>query len=178
MPRSIAFLRGINVGGHRVRMETLRDAFVDLGFTGVRTFIASGNVIFDGTRASPATLERRIETHLAQRLGYAVPTFLRSPAELRDVIEHEAFAPADVAAAHAVYVMFLRERVSDEVTRAVATLETPNDAFHVRGREIYWLCRSRLTESLVPASAFGRALGKPPTTMRNMTMLKKLAATM
>ena len=178
MPRVVAFLRGINVGGHRVRMETLRDAFVGLGFTDVRTFIASGNVTFDGTRASPPTLERRIETHLAQTLGYAVPTFLRSSAELREVVAHEAFSSTEVAAAHALYVLFLREEVTDEVARAVATLETANDAFHVRGREIYWLCRCRLNESLVPASAFGRALGKQPTTMRNMTMLKKLAATM
>lgn len=178
MPRVVAFLRGINVGGHRVRMEILRDAFAELGFSDVRTFIASGNVTFNATRASPAALERRIETHLAQTLGYAVPTFLRSSAELRDVLEHQAFAATEVAAAHAVHVMFFREPVSEEVTGAVATLETPMDAFHVRGREIYWLCRCRLNESLVPASAFGRALGKQPATMRNMTMLKKLAATM
>lgn len=178
MPRVVAFLRGINVGGHRVRMETLRDAFAELGFSDVRTFIASGNVTFDGTRASPAGLERRIETHLARTLGYQVPTFLRSAAQLRDVTDHEAFAATEVAAAHALHVLFLRDEVTAEVARAVATLETPMDAFHARGREIYWLCRCRLSESLVPASAFARALGKQPATMRNMTMLKKLVATM
>lgn len=178
MPRVVAFLRAINVGGHRVRMEILRDAFVELGLANVRTFIASGNVTFDATRASPAALERRIETHLAQTLGYEVPTFLRSTVELRDVVEHEAFTANEVTSAHALHVMFLRDRVSDDVARAVATLETPMDAFHVRGREIYWLCRCRLSESLVPASAFGRTLGKQPTTMRNITMLKKLVATM
>ena len=178
MPRVVAFLRGINVGGHRVRMEILRDAFVELGFSDVRTFIASGNVTFNATRASPAALERRIETHLAQTLGYAVPTFLRSSAEVADVVGHPAFSAEEVAAAHAVHVMFLREALTDDAVRAVATLDTSSDAFHAHGREIYWLCRSRLSETLVPASAFARVLGKQTTTMRNMTMLKKLAATM
>ena len=46
MPRLVAFLRAINVGGHTVTMAHLRGLFEDLGFTNVETFIASGNVIF------------------------------------------------------------------------------------------------------------------------------------
>lgn len=178
MPRMVAFLRGINVGGHRVRMEVLRDAFGELGLSDVRTFIASGNVTFAATRASPSGLERRIETHLAETLGYAVPTFLRTSAEVADVVAHQAFSADDADAAHAVHVLFLREALTGDAARAVATLETANDALHAHGREIYWLCRRPLSETLIPAAAFARVLGKQPTTMRNMTMLKKLAATM
>lgn len=178
MPRVVALLRGINVGGHRVRMETLREAFVELGVSNVRTFIASGNVIFDAPRGGAATLDRRIETHLAATLGYEVPVLLRSAADLQEVVATPAFPPDDVAAAHALHVIFLKHALSDDMARAVVALATPMDAFHCRGREIYWLCRCRLSESLVPASALGRALGKQPSTMRNMTMLKKLVATM
>ena len=51
MPRLFAFLRAINVGGRTIKMERLRREFEVFGFPGVETFIASGNVIFLGTRA-------------------------------------------------------------------------------------------------------------------------------
>ena len=82
MPRYIAFLRAINVGGHTVKMDALRELFEALGFEQVETFIASGNVIFETTETDTAALERRIETHLQAALGYAVATFLRSDAEV------------------------------------------------------------------------------------------------
>ena len=52
MPRTVAFLGAINVGGHVVRMETLREVSESLGLRGVETFLASGNLIFDGDAAA------------------------------------------------------------------------------------------------------------------------------
>ncbi|MCX6027691.1 MAG: DUF1697 domain-containing protein [Chloroflexi bacterium] len=54
MPRSIAFLRAINVGGHTVKMDRLRQIFESLGFSNVETFIASGNVVFETTAQDTA----------------------------------------------------------------------------------------------------------------------------
>jgi uncharacterized protein (DUF1697 family) len=54
MPKYIAFLRAINVGGHIVKMKDLRELFGSLGFTGVETVLASGNVVFE-TRAGATT---------------------------------------------------------------------------------------------------------------------------
>jgi uncharacterized protein (DUF1697 family) len=89
--RYVAFLRGINVGGHPVKMEQLAAAFESLGFENVSTFIASGNVIFESS-ARPATLEPRIEQHLGGWLGYAVNTFLRTEKEIASIAAHEPFA--------------------------------------------------------------------------------------
>ena len=61
MARYAAFLRAINVGGHVVKMEVLRAAFEDLGFAGVETFIASGNVIFETRAKDLVAVERKIE---------------------------------------------------------------------------------------------------------------------
>ena len=69
MPKYVAFLRAINVGGHTVKMEHLRILFEELGFENVETFIASGNVIFDSKTKSTKTLETKIEKHLRQALG-------------------------------------------------------------------------------------------------------------
>ena len=83
--RYIAFLRGINLGGHNVKMDRLRVLFEELGLGDVTTFIASGNVIFDSDERDADTLADRIEAHLAQALGYDVPTFLRTDVELARV---------------------------------------------------------------------------------------------
>src|SRR5215211_2292119 len=82
MPKYIAFLRAINVGGHTVKMDYLRTLFEDLGLMNVETFIASGNVIFDSPARRPKALEQKIETFLKEKFGYAVATFIRSAAEL------------------------------------------------------------------------------------------------
>ncbi|HLE57521.1 MAG TPA: DUF1697 domain-containing protein, partial [Rhodothermia bacterium] len=69
MPRFIAFLRAINVGGHTVTMADLRTHFESLGFDRVETFIASGNVIFDAPSSDTKSLAVRIENRLRENLG-------------------------------------------------------------------------------------------------------------
>ena len=91
MPRFVAFLRAINVGGHVVKMDQLRQLFEALGFAKVETFIASGNVIFEAKSKDTNALQRRIEKHLHQALGYEVVTFLRTLEELDKVANHRPF---------------------------------------------------------------------------------------
>ena len=74
MPKYFAFLRAINVGGHTVKMDYLRALFEALGFANVETFIASGNVIFETKSKDTNALQREIEKHLHQALGYEVAT--------------------------------------------------------------------------------------------------------
>jgi uncharacterized protein (DUF1697 family) len=92
--RGVAFLRAINVGGsHVVKMDRLKKLFEHAGFTGVDTYIASGNVVFDlSPSAKGATVERAIEAMLLDALGYEVATFVRTGRELRAAAEHEPFA--------------------------------------------------------------------------------------
>ena len=174
MPRYAAFLRAINVGGHTVTMGVLRRHFEELGFSGIETFIASGNVVFDAGSRSPAALERRIAGHLGERLGYAVATFLRTPAEIAEIAAHRPFPPAELdMPGHALYIGFLGTEVDTAPRRRVLALATPLDGFQVHGRELYWLCRSR--DSKVSGAALERALGQPAT-LRNATTVRKMAA--
>lgn len=73
MTRYFAFLRAINVGGHVVKMDRLRELFESLGFSNIETFIASGNVIFESTSKNVKTLKRRLRTSCAKRLGMKSP---------------------------------------------------------------------------------------------------------
>jgi len=87
----IALLRGINVGGHTVRMDYLRQLFAELGFQNVRTYIQSGNVFFETDEANDEALAEKIETHLHQTLGYDVPVFVRTVDEVEKLIALDPF---------------------------------------------------------------------------------------
>src|SRR4028119_1216147 len=92
--RYVAFLRAINVGGRRVKMNHLRKLFEALGFVNVETFIASGNVIF-GSDEDPQILDRKIEDHLRGSLGYEVATFVGTASELENISRNRPFGPSN-----------------------------------------------------------------------------------
>jgi uncharacterized protein (DUF1697 family) len=177
MARHIALLRGINVGGHRVQMTTLRTLFEELGFANVETFIASGNVVFDTKARDRTALERKIASHLERALGYAVPTFIRSPQEIAAIAGYEPF-PASVVGSgfHILTVMFMADGAPDDLGQRMQQYRTAIDDFHVHGRELYWLCRARTMESLVVWDRVAKAAKLPPLTARNVTTVRKLAA--
>ena len=173
--RYIAFLRAINVGGNTVKMDALRGLFEALGFSSVETFIASGNVIFETPEGDPRALEARIAQHLRQTLGYEVVTFLRSSAELARIAAHEAFPPAEVARGGKVYVAFLPGPPPIERQQKLLDARTPTDDFHFHAAELYWLCRTGLSESVFSGPLLEKTLGLP-VTVRNSTTVGKLAA--
>ncbi len=175
MTRFIAFLRAINVGGHVVKMDRLRALFGELGFVNVETFIASGNVIFEARAASAQALERKIERRLEQALGYAVAAFVRSPAEVASIAGYQPFAAGEVAAAHSLHVGFLPAAPGPQAQRRLAALRTAADEFHCQAREFYWLRRAPLGQSTITGAQLEKALGMP-STLRNVTTVKKLAA--
>jgi uncharacterized protein (DUF1697 family) len=175
MPRQVALLRAINVGGRIVRMAELRTLFEELGFANVETFIASGNVIFDSRVTNGQRLEQQIARHLKAALGYEVAAFIRTIAEMAVIAAYRPFPAADLRADGAsLYVMFLPGPLSRTRRRDAEALSTPQDALHVRGREIYWLARRKLTGTLVDGAALAKAIGAP-TSMRNMNTVRKIA---
>jgi uncharacterized protein (DUF1697 family) len=176
MPRYVAFLRAINVGGRVVKMDRLRSLFEEIGLSHCETFIASGNVLFNSPGKSGAALERKIEKHLRASLGYEVATFIRTTAEVRQAAAYEPFAAAVMARPyHGLYVSLLREAPPAPARRAVEALCGPNDDFHIHQRELYWLSRVPFGESKAAGPSIERVLGMPAT-MRNITSLRKLAA--
>lgn len=175
MARYIAFLRGINVGGHRVKMGDLRALFAALGLAHVETFIASGNVMFETDTADTAMLTARIEQHLQQSFGYQVATFLRTPAELAAITAYTPFPHIPPSEGHTLAVLFMAQPLPTNAHATLATFETSADALHTHGREIYWLSRGRMSDSLIDWPLFAKTL-PIVTTTRNITTVRKLAA--
>jgi uncharacterized protein (DUF1697 family) len=173
--RYVAFLRGMNVGGHRVKMEQLRTLFEGLKFSGVSTFIASGNVIFEAPSTDPAGLEARIEATLERALGYEVGTYLRTPAELAAVAAFRPFAAEADVPGHTVHVGFLRHALGEQVGESLLAFRTSYDDFRLRGSELYWLTRGRSSDSAVSWPQVMKVIASP-LTMRNVTTIRKLVA--
>ncbi|MDX6558273.1 MAG: hypothetical protein QOF72_1322 [Blastocatellia bacterium] len=175
MPKYVALLRAINVGGHTVKMDYLRNLFVAMGFSNVESFIASGNVIFDSRSKDGAALERKIEKHLQTILGYEVKTFVRSISELAAVANYKPFSESELST-HSLYVGFAAETPSDHSRQKLLSFICEVDDLHVHGREVYWLCRAKMmTDSGFSGALAEKALGMGMT-FRNSTTVKKLAA--
>jgi uncharacterized protein (DUF1697 family) len=175
MPRYVAFLRAINVGGHTVKMDALRRLFEALGFSGVETFIASGNVVFESDSTAAARLEVKIESCLAKALGYEVRTFLRTDAEVAAISKYKPFRETDIQSAVAFCVGFVAKALEREAERVVMGFKSDIDDFHVHGREVYWLCRKRQSKSTFSNAAPEKRLGMRAT-LRGINTIVRLAA--
>jgi uncharacterized protein (DUF1697 family) len=172
MASYVAFLGGINVGGHRVTMERLRGEFESLGFEDVGTFIASGNVLFRASGAA-AQLERHIEAHLEGALGYPVPTFLRTNAGVVAAAELAPFGA--VRPGHTHVIAFLKKTPSKSQVAAALALANAHDRFEPEGKHLHWYVRSGFAGSTIKPSALRAALGQPYT-VRNVKSLRTLAS--
>jgi uncharacterized protein (DUF1697 family) len=176
MPRYIAFLRAVNVGGHHaVKMDALRQLFESLGYSNVETFIASGNIVFETTSRNAQILEREIENRLREALGYEVATFIRTDAELAAIANYKPFSQSDLDWAAALNIAFLADELDDKSSQKLTALRTDIDDFHVHGREIYWLCRKRQSGSKISNAVLEKALGQR-STLRGANTVKKMAA--
>lgn len=175
MERYVAFLRGMNLGNRRIKNEELRRCFEELGMADVACFRASGNVVFGGERGDETELAGRVEAGLAESLGYEVPVFLRSAAELRAVAAHEPFERAVLAASKGkVQVALLRQEPAAASRDRALALSTGDDRLAIEGRELYWLPRGGMSESDLDLKAVGAALGLH--TIRTKGTIDQIAA--
>ena len=109
--RYVAFLRGINVGGHRiVKMDALKRAFEQAGMKQVRTILASGNVLFESSESDPDTLCQKIETGLEKSLGHSVGVVLRSMAQIEKLEKSDPFKGVEITPSTRLWVTLLKKK--------------------------------------------------------------------
>jgi uncharacterized protein (DUF1697 family) len=172
MTRYVAFLRAINVGSHLVKMDRLRALFEELGFANVKTFIASGNVLFETAAKDPAALELKIAKALRKALGYDVAVFLRTGAELNDV----CVAAGEVSDG-TLFVGFLPTVVDASERKLIVSMTTSVDELRASNREVYWRASQNFSGAMFQPAKMEKKLGKPAT-FRNVTTVRKIAALM
>ncbi len=177
MPSFVAMLRGINVGGkHRVPMAELRELCAGLGWTDVRSYIQSGNVVF---RAEGAELDlaRTLSAALQTRFGFPVPVVVRSAAGMHAAIDRCPFPAADLphTALHAVFLSAV------PAPAAVAKLDpnrSPPEVFQVVEDVFYIHAPNGVAESKLTVDWIERQLGGIATARnwRTVTLLAEMAA--
>lgn len=176
MPKYVAFLRAINVGGHTVKMDHLRGLLDSRGLANVETFIASGNVIFDSKTKNAEALEQKIANYLKEMLGYEVATFVRTVEEVAQVANYKPFPDAELdAEGNVLYVGFVTAEPDKHAKAKLISLSNEVNGFHFQGREVYWLRRTKVGQSEYAGSLFEKKLGQPMT-FRNATTVRKIAA--
>jgi uncharacterized protein (DUF1697 family) len=174
--RYVAFLRGVNLGPRRrASSADLRAVFEGLDFAEVAPFRTSGNVVFDAGRESAARLTRRIEAALEELLGFEVPVFLRTAAEMRAMTARRPFARKPVEGSRGkLQVVLLAKKPAAGVQKQVLALATDEDRLSFGDRELYWLPSGGTRDSILNLKAIEQLLGA--TTMRTQGTIDELAA--
>ena len=172
----VALLRGINVGGHTVKMDRLRDLFRELGFDRVRSFIQTGNVFFESDEPDKSIVRSRIEGHLRAALGYEVPVCLRTVDELDEVVRLDPFAGVTVTPDVRLAVTFLAEPIATDLP---VPYLTPDGAYEVVSTTLTELFVVWHLQNGRPGNSYGhleKMLRVPTTTRFWHTTSKILAA--
>src|SRR5215472_4996910 len=132
----VALLRGINLGGkNRLPMKELRALFTEAGCAGARTYIQSGNVIFDASSRVAARVPGFVAAQIANRFGYTTPIIVRTSEQIGVVLRGNPFLAAGAAESE-LHVVFLATSPSLARVQNLDPNPCPPDAFAACGQEI------------------------------------------
>jgi len=167
----VALLRGINLASrNRVPMAQLRQVFAETGAERVRTYIASGNVLFTSRRSGRAALAKALEQAVEERFGVAARVILRTFDEIQDVAGSHPFG----ADASRTQVAFLDGTPSATKVKALESLEVAPDRVHVAGSEAYLYYPNGVQGARLSGALVEKELGVAAT-VRNWRTVTKLA---
>ncbi len=169
-----ALLRALNVGGkNTIRMETLRGIFTALGFENVKTYINSGNVIFETVRTSNEKLAAKIAEGIRDSLALEVKTMVRSIPEIEEILAANPFEK-EKSEEQDIFIVFLAEMLSSEKEKLLLEQNKPAETFLVHGPNVICLMTHSFQDSLLGKKFIDNKL-KTPATARNIRTVKKIA---
>ncbi|PKG22797.1 DUF1697 domain-containing protein [Niallia nealsonii] len=175
----IAFIRGINVGGHhKIKMAELRESLVKIGLLDVKTYIQSGNIVFKSMEEK-IILQKRIEHKIEIDYGFSCTVVLRTVDELEEIINHCPFpekwiiAAKGASTAESQYVALCTDTLLEEDIKRLDTYKSDRERYHISGQDIYLLFYDSIRNSKL-----GNSLSKlsVSATVRNWKTLNKLAS--
>jgi uncharacterized protein (DUF1697 family) len=170
----ISMLRGINVGAQkRLQMETLRGIYTQLGFTHVKTYVQSGNLVCEGPEQDPASLTRMIETQIEQTCGYRAEVFIRQPGEIQRILAGNPFLKDRDEEPSKLHVSFFYRVPSETGLSKLIAPDGISDEFVLGEMAVYLFCPNGYGKSKLTNRFFERKLGMPVTT-RNWNTVNAL----
>jgi uncharacterized protein (DUF1697 family) len=174
MPIYISMIRGINVGGQKkMKMDQLRESLEILGFEQVRTYVQSGNVIFQAAKCSPIDLSRKIAQRILSDFGYSVPVISKTAEEIDKTIKNNPFVKKAGIDSSKLHVTFLSEVPTPSALKKLDELTSGLDQFRRCGKEVYLYCPNGYGNTKLSNNTLERILSVTATT-RNWNTVNKL----
>ncbi len=175
MPAYVALLRAINVAGHAcVKMDRLREAFAAVGCRNVRTYIQSGNVVFDSPARSPEAIIAKLAAQLQTLLGAEPGIALRTLAEVENLVRQAPFHDIEPGEDLKLYVAFLCQAPRIKPQFPLTSLKEAVEALRMTDRDVFVVSRRKKNGSFgFPNNFVEEALGVSATT-RNWSTVAKL----
>ena len=175
MSPHIALLRAVNVGGRKVLKDDLLGLAQDLGFDDAKTLLASGNLVLWGKDGADADIEKRLEDGLEKRMGLRTEFFVRSPAELKAIIDANPYPDEVKSHPNHLLVHFMKARLPDEDEAILRAAITGPETFKVGTRELYIDYPDDVGHSMLDRD-WKKTKRAPLGTARNWNTVLKLAA--
>lgn len=173
MSRKIAILRGINVGGNRkILMNDLKSMFENMNFSNIKTYIQSGNVLFETYEESDnLELSQRIEKAINNQFGFDIPVILRTSKELQKAISHNPFYDDEIDVNH-LHLTFLSGNPTNDNKVQAESYHYEPDRFVIDNSNVFIYCEGKYHESKLTNSFFESKLKVRATTRNWKTVLK------
>lgn len=173
-PRHVALLRGINVGGkNKLPMKELVRIFEAAGVSSARTYVQSGNVVFEAAAAKVAKIGTAVQKAIADELGLTVPLVLRSAKDYAAAIARNPYVAARGVDEKELYVGFLADRPEPAAVAKLDPNRSPPDQFQVIGQEIHLRIPNGVADSKLTNAYFDKQLGTV-STFRNWRTVQAL----
>ena len=173
----IALFRGINVGGHNILpMKELRAVLENLGLANVKTYIQSGNVVFQSEMSSTNSLSRDISTAIRRSHGFTPQVLLLSVEELQQAIASNPFPEAE-SEPKTVHLFFLASTAGNPDVERLETLKTDTERFRLIDRVFYLHAPDGIGRSKLAANV-EKAIGVAVTARnwRSVNKIRSMAA--
>lgn len=178
MKRWAALLKGVNVGGNRkLPMADLRAFIEGLGFTDVKTLLASGNVVFSAEQTDAATLETLLEQAAVERLQLTTDWLVRDAEEIGAAMAANPFPETATERPNRLLLVFTRGPAPADITERLAAIHTGPERVRAIGRTLYidYVDGETMRDSKLPQSMAKLKLGSGAATGRNWNTVGKLA---
>jgi uncharacterized protein (DUF1697 family) len=174
----VSLLRGINVGPTTtVKMDEVVSLYKSLGLKNVRTYMRSGNVLFESPQTDPEKCPGILEKQITLRVGFPVKVLIRSGEELRQIISNNPFLSGESGDITRLHVTFLSKEPPENLLHDLIPVKDDQDRFIIRGKEVYLFCPGGYGRTRFSNAFFEKNLGMITTTRnwRTVTVLSAMA---
>ncbi|WP_118194397.1 DUF1697 domain-containing protein [Albibacterium indicum] len=174
MQTYISILRGINVSGQKlIKMDALKSMYESLGFTHVKNYVQSGNIIFSADETATKSLVEKISSQIENDFGFEVPVLVMTKNELEEIIAANPFADSPEKDPTALYVTFLAANVSDFDLDRIEEKAQKDEQIYIGSKAVYLYCPHGYGKTKLNNTFLERSL-KTKATTRNWKTTKKL----